>query len=215
MTSSNNSSQTAVGKMPLRADLELINQWIQPNSQVLDLGCGEGQLLAYLKQEKEVRGYGLEINPDKITACIANGVNVIEQDLNHGLENYKDASIDTVVMSLAIQAVQRPDVLLDEMLRVGDEAIVTLPNFGFWKIRAYLALKGRMPKSKSLPYEWFDTPNIHLCTIRDFEALCQQKGIRILNKTYANEQHQQSRLIGLCPTLLSEIALYHLTRRSL
>ncbi|MGB1092993.1 MAG: methionine biosynthesis protein MetW [Oceanobacter sp.] len=199
----------------LRSDLEIIQRWIQPESQILDLGCGEGQLLAYLRDKKKVRGYGLEINPDKITACIRQGVNVVEQDLNHGLKNYKDASIDTVVMSLAIQAVERPDELLDEMLRVGDEAIVTFPNFGYWKVRMYLALKGRMPKSDTLPHEWFNTPNIHLCTIGDFEELCARKGIRILNRTFANEYHQENKLISLCPTLFSEIALYHLTRRSL
>ncbi|WP_246624561.1 methionine biosynthesis protein MetW [Oceanobacter mangrovi] len=198
----------------LRPDLAIIQDWIQPDSQVLDLGCGEGVLLRYLSEHKNVRGYGLEINPDKITACIANGVNVIEQDLNDGLVNYKDSSIDTVVMTQAIQAVQRPDQLLEEMLRVGDEAIVTFPNFGFWRTRLYLALKGRMPMSETLPHAWYDTPNIHLCTMTDFEELCASKNIRILNKTVVDDNHQEHWAIRLWPALLGEVAIYHLTRRA-
>ncbi len=198
----------------LRPDLAIIQEWIQPNSQVLDLGCGEGTLLQFLSEHKNVRGYGLEINPDKITAAITNGVNVVEQDLNNGLYNYKDNSIDTVVMTQALQAVQRPDELLDEMLRVGDEAIVTFPNFGHWRTRMYLALKGRMPMSETLPHKWYDTPNIHLCTVSDFEELCQQKNIRILSKTVVDDHHQEHWAIRLWPSLLGEIAVYHLTRRS-
>ncbi len=152
----------------LRPDLTIIQQWIRPESEILDLGCGEGELLSYLKTEKNVHGYGLEINPEKLTACIRNGVNVIEQNLDNGLSNFEDQSIDTVVMTQALQAVQRPDELLDEMLRIGKEAIVTFPNFGYWKTRFYLLLKGRMPMSDTLPYNWYDTPNIHMCTFRDF-----------------------------------------------
>jgi methionine biosynthesis protein MetW len=148
----------------LRPDLTIIQHWVKPNSQVLDLGCGEGELLSYLKAEKSVRGYGLEINPEKITHCIKNGINVIEQNLDTGLSNFKDNSIDTVVMAQALQAVQNPDLLVDEMLRIGNQAIVTFPNFGYWRTRLYLLLKGRMPMSESLPYNWYDTPNIHLCT---------------------------------------------------
>ncbi|WP_435873314.1 methionine biosynthesis protein MetW [Oceanobacter antarcticus] len=198
----------------LRTDLSIIQQWIQPNSQVLDLGCGEGQLLRYLQEHKNVRGYGLEINPDKITACIANGVNVVEQNLNDGLRNYKDNSINTVIMTQALQAVERPDELLDEMLRIGDEAIVTFPNFGHWRTRLYLALKGRMPMSETLPHAWYNTPNIHLCTVTDFEELCVAKNIRILSKTVLDDHHQEHWAIHFWPSLLGEIAIYHLTRRT-
>ncbi|MDP2506932.1 methionine biosynthesis protein MetW [Oceanobacter sp. 3_MG-2023] len=197
----------------MRADLSIIQQWVQPNSQVLDLGCGEGQLLHYLQEHKNVRGYGLEINPDNISACIANGINVIEQDLNEGLSNYKNNSIDTVIMTQALQAVERPDALLDEMLRIGDEAIVTFPNFGHWRTRLYLALKGRMPMSETLPHAWYNTPNIHLCTVADFEALCAEKHIRILRKTVLDDHHQEHWSINFWPALLGEIAIYHLTRR--
>lgn len=197
----------------LRPDLSIIQQWIRPESEILDLGCGEGELLSYLKTEKNVHGYGLEINPEKLTACIRNGVNVIEQNLDNGLSNFEDQSIDTVVMTQALQAVQRPDELLDEMLRIGKEAIVTFPNFGYWKTRFYLLLKGRMPMSDTLPYNWYDTPNIHMCTFRDFEVLCREKGIRILNKTVVDDQHREHWSIRLWPAMLGEIAVYHITRR--
>lgn len=199
----------------LRSDLAIIQQWVSPNSQVLDLGCGEGTLLRYLRDQKNVHGYGLEINQDRITACIVNGVNVIEQDLNKGLINYKDNSFDTVIMAQAIQAVQRPDQLLDEMLRVGQDAIITFPNFGHWRTRLYLAGKGEMPMSKTLPHSWFDTPNIHLCTVKDFEKLCAVKDIRIVNKTVVDERHQEHWAMRVWPALLGEIAIYHVTRRAL
>lgn len=196
----------------LRPDLSIIQQWVKPNSQVLDLGCGKGDLLRFLKSEKGVRGYGLEISPDKVTHCIRNGVNVIEQNLDSGLSNFKDNSIDTVIMALALQAVQRPDELVDEMLRIGNQAIVTFPNFGYWRTRLYLLLKGRMPMSESLPYNWYDTPNIHLCTFKDFEQLCHDKGIRILNKTVVDDQHNEHWSIGLWPSMLGETAVYHISR---
>ncbi|MFT4812138.1 MAG: methionine biosynthesis protein MetW [Marinoscillum sp.] len=195
----------------LRPDLTIIQHWVKPNSQVLDLGCGEGELLSYLKAEKGVRGYGLEINPEKITHCIKNGINVIEQNLDAGLSNFKDNSIDTVVMAQALQAVQNPDLLVDEMLRIGNQAIVTFPNFGYWRTRLYLLLKGRMPMSESLPYNWYDTPNIHLCTFKDFEQLCHNKGIRILNKTVVDDQHNEHWHIGVWPAMLGETAVYHIS----
>lgn len=197
----------------LRDDHALIQRGVRPGSQVLDLGCGKGVLLKYLQQHKNVRGYGLEINPDNITACIRNGVNVIEQDLDKGLLNFEDHSIDTVIMTQALQAVERPDLLLDEMLRIGKEAIVTFPNFGYWRTRFYLMFKGRMPMSETLPYNWYDTPNIHMCTFRDFEVLCREKNIKILNKTVVDDQHKQHWTIRLWPSMLGEIAVYHITKR--
>lgn len=197
----------------LREDLNIIQQWVKPNSKVLDLGCGEGILLKYLKEQKSVHGYGLEIDSEKITACIKKGVNVIEQDLDKGLSNFKDNTIDTVIMTQALQAVQRPDQLLDEMLRIGNEAVVTFPNFGYWRTRFYLLLKGRMPMSKTLPYNWYDTPNIHLCTFRDFEVLCHEKDIRILNKTVVDGEHKEHISINLWPAMLGETAIYHIKRK--
>ncbi len=196
----------------LRSDLEIIEKWIPANSQVLDLGCGEGQLLAHLTSQKQCLGYGLEINPDSIVSCIEKGVNVIEHDLNHGVKHFKDNSVDTVVMTQALQAVRRPDILLEEMLRVGKEAIVTFPNFGYWRTRFYLFNKGQMPMSKTLPYNWYDTPNIHLCTFRDFESLCLEKHVKILNRTVLDSQHKETLTGRLWPNMLGEIAIYRITR---
>lgn len=197
---------------PLRSDLEIIQSWVPEGSQILDLGCGEGELLAYLKSHKQCQGYGLEIHPDSLLSCVAKGINVIEHDLDNGLRHFKDGSVDTVVMTQALQAVRRPDLLLDEMLRVGKEAIITFPNFGYWRTRFYLMSKGKMPMSKTLPYNWYDTPNIHMCTFRDFEKLCQDKGLSILDRTVVDSNHQQRLAIKLWPNLLGEIAIYRVTR---
>lgn len=202
----------AVTESPLRSDLEIIQGWVPNGSQVLDLGCGEGELLAYLKSHKQCQGYGLEIHPDSLLTCVSKGINVIEHDLDNGLSHFKDGSVDTVVMTQALQAVRRPDILLDEMLRVGKEAIITFPNFGYWRTRLYLVSKGKMPMSKTLPYNWYDTPNIHMCTFRDFEKLCQDKQLTILDRTVVDKNHQERLAIKLWPNLLGEIAIYRVTR---
>ncbi len=196
----------------MRPDLEIIEQWIQPRARVLDLGCGEGTLLAHLKQRKQVSGYGLEINPENINSCLAKGVNVVEQDLDQGLRNFDNGSFDTVIMTQALQVLHHPDQVLDEMLRVGRECIVTFPNFGHWRCRLYLGVRGQMPVSKFMPYTWYNTPNIHFCTFKDFEALCQKKQLRILNRTVVDQAHQGSLTNRLLPNLFGEIAIYHLSR---
>lgn len=196
----------------MRADLDIIQEWVKPGSRVLDLGCGRGELLSYLTRHKGVQGYGLEIDPHDITACIEAGVNVIEQDLDKGLGNFEDDSFDLVLMTQALQAVHRPDVVLEEMLRIGRETIVTFPNFGHWRARFYLAFRGKMPVSKFLPYTWYDTPNIHFCTFKDFEQLCWQKNIHILERTVIDSRHRDRWSIQLWPNMLGEIAIYRVTR---
>ncbi|MEO6698446.1 MAG: methionine biosynthesis protein MetW [Paraperlucidibaca sp.] len=196
----------------MRLDLALVRQWIAPESRVIDLGCGDGELLAHLRDTLNVRGYGLEIDHDKITTAITRGVNVIEQDLNHGLANIESDSFDTLLMAQALQAVQRPDALLDEMVRVAREVIVTFPNFGHWKTRWYLLFKGRMPVSRALPYGWFDTPNIHLCTLHDFEALCRSKGLKVLDKLAVDQDQQGSVLARWFPNWFGEIGIFRVTR---
>lgn len=196
----------------MRADLEIIQQWIPENSRVLDLGCGDGELLAWLKQHKNATGYGLEINPEKISACIDKGVNVIEQDLDKGLSNFSSDSFDVVVMTQALQAVHYPDRILQEMLRVGRTCIITFPNFGHWRCRWYLATKGRMPVSDFMPYTWYNTPNIHFCTFKDFEALCKEMQMQVLDRLAVDRHHRHSTGSRIWPNMLGEIGIYRVAR---
>lgn len=196
----------------LRPDLAIIRDWMPAGARVLDLGCGDGALLAELRDNLDVRGYGLEINQDNITACVEKGVNVVEQDIDGGLGNFADQRFDYVVMTQALQAVQRPDHVLAEMLRVGREAIVTFPNFGYWRVRSYLLFKGRMPVSRRLPYQWYDTPNIHLCTVQDFDTHCQRNGIRVLERLVLNQEHRSGPLSRRWPNLFGELAIYRVSR---
>ena len=196
----------------MRADLAIISEWIKPGSRVLDLGCGDGTLLAHLQATRNVTGYGLEIDDDNIVACIDKGVNVIQTDLDAGLAAFFDEdSFDYVIMTQTLQAMTHPDRLLEEMLRVGREGIVTFPNMGHWRNRLYLTFKGRMPVSRTLPNAWYDTPNIHLCTIRDFEELCAERGIHLLQRQVVDYSHRSPQHI--LTNLLGEIALYRFCRR--
>lgn len=202
----------------MRMDHQLAERWIAPHSQVLDLGCGNGELLAHLQQNLGVRGYGLEIDEEKINEAIGNGLSIIEQDLNDGLARFADNSFDTVVMARALQAVKSPDTLLLDMLRVGREAIITFPNFAHWQNRLHLGLKGMMPVSEALPYEWYDTPNIHLCTFKDFEKLCAQHDIDIINRFAVSDSPRghsalMNTLIRQAPNLLADVAIYRVTKR--
>ena len=196
----------------MRPDLEIIQQWIQPGSRVLDLGCGDGSLLHYLNTSKNVTSIGLEIDESNIEKCIANGVNVIEQNMDEGLGNFQPDSFDTVLLAQTLQALSNPHILLNEMLRVGKYGIVTFPNFGNWKSRLYLAFRGSMPVSKFMPNEWYDTPNIHFCTVRDFEELCEQRGIRILSRDFVGNTDRQPLLATSWPNLFETTAIYHITR---
>ncbi|MDG1324008.1 MAG: methionine biosynthesis protein MetW [Porticoccaceae bacterium] len=189
-----------------------IGDWIKENSRVLDLGCGDGSLLETLTNKHQVRGYGLEIDPDSISQCIDRGVNVIEQDLNEGLENFADASFDTVVMMQTLQALRYPHLVLDEMLRIGKQCIVTFPNFGHWRTRADLVFSGRMPVTKRLSYQWYDTPNIHFFTYKDFEALCVERNINIVNRNFVGGRASDLGLDSIWPNLFAHTAVYRLSK---
>jgi methionine biosynthesis protein MetW len=198
----------------MRADLSIIAQWIKPGSSMLDLGCGDGTLLKHLRDKQKVQGIGLEINAQDIESCIKDRLNIIQSDLNNGLHDYfQDNSFDYVVMSQTLQATARPDELIEEMLRVGREGIITFPNMAHWLGRLQLAAGGYMPITKSLPNKWFNTPNIHLCTVQDFETLCLNLNIKILERTFVDYTHSRSSvLMKLFPNLFGEIAIYRLCR---
>lgn len=196
----------------MRSDLSLLTQWIEPNERVLDLGCGDGALLAHLRREKQTRGYGMEIDVQNILKCSEKGVDVIHQDLNEGLAYVDDQSFDTVIMTQSLQQTKAPDQILNEMVRIGKRAIVTFPNFGHWTTRIYLGLRGKMPMSDVMPFRWYNTPNIHFCTFRDFEILCQEQNIKILKKRVVDNEHLENWRINLMPNILGEIALYHVEK---
>ena len=196
----------------LRQDLTRMMQWIAPRSRVLDLGCGNGDFLLQLQRVRQVDGLGLEIEPDNINAAVAAGLNIVEQDMDMGLSNFPDDSFDTVVMAHALQALHYPDRILSEMLRIGRQCIVTFPNFGHWRCRWYLGTQGHMPVSRFMPYTWYDTPNIHFCTVKDFENLCADKGIRILQREMVGQDLPGRTLARIWPNLFAGTAIYHISR---
>jgi len=199
--------------MTLRNDLALISQWVVEDSHVLDLGCGDGTLLAHLRTLRHITGYGLEIDDDNLALSVQAEVNVIHTDLNQGLSDFSDDSFDYVIMTQAIQSIRRPDKLLIEMLRVGREGIVTFPNFGHWQARFSLFFNGIMPMSRALPNEWYNTENIHLCTLKDFERLCHTLDIEVIQRAVVNTKHHTTGLMRLMPNLFGEIALYRFRKK--
>ena len=190
-----------------RADFSTIAGWIAPNARVLDLGCGDGSLFAYLRESRGAVGYGIEIDDKGVLASISYGVNVIQSNLESGLAGFDDQSFDSVILSQTLQAMRHTEQIVLEMLRVGREAIVTFPNFGHWSHRMQV-LRGRMPVSASLPYQWYNTPNIHLCTVADFDAFCAERGFRVLERVVLHEAQP----VRMFPNLLGSLAIYRFRR---
>tara|TARA_A100001015_G_scaffold163872_1_gene182169 strand:+ start:2685 stop:3284 length:600 start_codon:yes stop_codon:yes gene_type:complete len=192
-----------------RKDFTIISDWIEKESTVLDLGCGDSTLLSYLVLSKNITGYGLEKDIVEVQQSITKNINVIQADFNIGLDKYFDENFfDYAIMTQALQENKNPDRIILEMLNVAREGIVTFPNMGFWKNRFQLGFLGRMPISRSLPNNWFDTPNIHLCTFDDFERLCKNLNIKIIEKKVLDNEYSTNFLLKLFPNFFGEIALY-------
>jgi methionine biosynthesis protein MetW len=191
--------------LQFRQDFAIISNWVSFGSKVLDLGCGDGELLQFLRLSLEVKGYGVEKDDTNWLACMENGSNVIQMDLEDGLSGFEDQSFDTVILSQTLQAMHNTEEIVQEMLRVGREVIVTFPNFGYWRNRLQIT-NGRMPVSKTLPYQWYDTPNVHLCTINDFDQFCKNHKISILERCVITN----SQTVHFMPNLLGNLAMYRL-----
>lgn len=190
-----------------RQDFAIIAGWIGFGSKVLDLGCGDGTLLQFLRRSLEAKGYGVEKDDANWLACIQNGTNVIQMDLEAGLSGFENQSFDTVILSQTLQAMHNTEGIVQEMLRVGREVIVTFPNFGYWRNRIQITT-GNMPVSKTLPYQWYDTPNVHLCTINDFDQFCKNHKITVIERKVITEGKE----VSLMPNLLGNLAMYRLKK---
>ncbi|UOO78121.1 methionine biosynthesis protein MetW [Neisseria sp. Dent CA1/247] len=188
----------------LRDDLQLIYDWIPEGSRVLDLGCGNGELLSALIQRKQCTGYGVEIDTEGVIASIERGVSVIQADLEQGLQDFGDNSFDILVLSQTIQAMQNTETILQDLTRVAKQAIVSFPNFGYWRNRLQIGLCGHMPVSERMPYQWYNTPNIHWCTLQDFDRLCAKNHIRVLERAVMTA----GKRINILPNLLGSLAFY-------
>jgi methionine biosynthesis protein MetW len=191
-----------------RYDFELIASWIPERSRVLDLGCGDGVLLAGLAATHGVKGYGIEIDDAHVLASVKHGINVIQSDIEEGLASFGDGAFDFVILSQTLQAMRNAENVLNEMLRVGREGIVTFPNFGYWRHRLDI-LRGRMPVSRTLPHDWWNTPNIHLCTVKDFEDLCAKVGAQILDERVIHE----GKTVTMLPNLRGSLGIFRFRRK--
>lgn len=192
----------------IRPDFDVVTHWVPQGATVLDLGCGDGELLARLIRERNAQGYGVEIADAGVLASMQRGLNIVQADIEGGLNLFGDAAFDVVILSQTLQATRHTEALVNEVLRVGKSAIVTLPNFGHWSVRWQLGIGGRMPVSKRLPYEWYDTPNVHFSTIRDFDVFCAEKGIAVERRAVLAGGHE----ISLLPNVRGETAVFQIRR---
>jgi methionine biosynthesis protein MetW len=198
----------------IRFDLQLIASWIEPGVRVLDLGCGEGDLLHYLKVHKQVQGTGIEKEEVKVARCIARGLSVLQGDINAEVLEFPDKAFDVVVLSQTLQQVFEPDRLIRSMLRVGRKGIVSFPNFSHWRIRAQLLTRGYAPITPQLPYQWYDTPNIRVITLKDFERFSKEVGFEI-NKSlavYTRNQEKEGQRVTFLPNLRATYGIFQINR---
>ena len=197
---------------PIRVDLQLIADMVEPKTRALDVGCGDGALLDYLVQFKQVDARGMELSQAGVNACVANGLSVIQGDADADLRAYPDNAFDYVILSQTLQATREPREVLLQMLRVAERAIVSFPNFAHWQVRLRMAFGGRMPQTTSLPYKWYDTPNIHLCSIDDFRALCAEMGVKVERAVVLNSKSRPIDMPPLLANLFGEQAVFLLRR---
>lgn len=193
----------------LHLNYEIISDLIESDAKVLDLGCGSGNLLKLLKDKKNVQGRGIEIDEENVIKCIEKGLSVFQGNIDEGLKEFEDQSYDYVILNQTLQMTYKPDYVLAEMMRVGKKAVISFPNFAYWRVRFYLFFKGKMPKSNILPFEWYNTPNIHLLTINDFKEFCKKRNIKItgqINMTRAASKNNI--LYKLFPSFLSEEVMF-------
>ena len=195
--------------MMLRSDIDTILDWVTQGSRVLDLGCGDGELLAALTKQKAISGLGVDIDAGNLIEAVDKGLCVVQQNMEDGLPNFNSKSFDVVIIAFSLQVLTRPHTVLERVVDIGNEAIVSFPNFGHWRSRLSLLFSGRMPKTKALPYSWFDTPNIHFCTVNDFEQLCDQLQIEIIERKTSEGGHI---LAKLWPNLFAKSASYRIQR---
>ena len=191
-----------------RYDFPIIENWTHQNSKVLDLGCGDGSLLNYLKEKKDIKGFGIEKNKDNWLLSLKNNIDVIQMDLEAGLAGFETNSFDLVILSRTIQSMNHIEEIIHEMMRVGKEVIITFPNFGYWKNR-FQIMQGNMPVSDELPYKWFETPNIHLCTIQDFDNLCRENKIKVEKRLILTDKKS----VNFYPNFFGALALYKLVSK--
>ncbi|MCH1526513.1 MAG: methionine biosynthesis protein MetW [SAR86 cluster bacterium] len=191
---------------------KIINEWIPDNSKVIDFGCGDGSLLKELIDTKKVKGYGVEIDHKKIQECIEKGVSVIQQDIDAGIQEFESSNFDISIMASSIQCLKNPHLALRRMLKLSNQCVVTLPNLGYWRCRMDL-VSGKMPVTPNLPSSWYETENVHLCTINDFEKLCSDEGFVIYKKLFLNPKRQQSILASRSPNLFASEGVYLLGRK--
>ncbi len=193
-----------IKKNKLRVDLDLIAKMVEPGSRALDVGCGDGALLDYLNHEKGVDGRGIELSSDGVNACVASGLSVIQGDADQDLDDYPNQAFDYAILGQTLQATRQPHNVLKNLVRIGKRAIVSFPNFGYWRVRASLMFFGKMPQTKTLSYNWYDTPNIHFCTITDFINLCDSLGIMI-EQGFALDRVGLTRKIGASGMLYANL----------
>jgi len=196
--------------MRIREDLELISSWVEKDSRVLDLGCGDGSLLKMLKEQKNIMGYGVDYDISQIKLSLDNEINVMQFDLNDGLNNFKNNTFDYVILAQSLQEIKNPETLLKEMLRIGEEVIISFPNMGHWSSRFQLFAGGKMPVTNELPYRWHDTPNIHLCTIFDFENFCKENNFVIVKSSITSDSLVDNLMIKMLPNLFGKVALFRI-----